>query len=137
MSPAPQVERLELPVGGMTCAACQAHVERSLRSTPGVSAASVNLVTRSALVDFDPSAIAPPQLVEAVRKAGYEADLPSTEGSVLDAQFAEDRALAAEARQFLLRAAGALSAAAVLMVLTMPLMGAHHGGERAKRDALF
>lgn len=91
--------RIELPVGGMTCAACQAHVEKSLRATAGVTSASVNLVTRSALVDFDPKLTAPKALVEAVRASGYEADLPSSERGVLEAQQADNLALARKKRK--------------------------------------
>ncbi len=126
MSLAPHpAARIELPVGGMTCAACQAHVEKSLRATAGVTSASVNLVTRSALVDFDPKLTAPKALVEAVRASGYEADLPSSERGVLEAQQADDLALAKEAQGLLRRAIIALVGAALTMVLTMPLMSGH------------
>ena len=40
--------RLSLPVGGMTCAACVAHVDEALRRAPGVKDVSVNLVPRAA-----------------------------------------------------------------------------------------
>ena len=46
-----------LPVGGMTCAACQGHVERALRGRPGVLDVHVNLVTRSARVGIDPALV--------------------------------------------------------------------------------
>src|ERR1700674_4742772 len=42
------VETVVLPIRGMTCAACQAHVERSLREAPGVLDATVNLLAHSA-----------------------------------------------------------------------------------------
>ena len=41
---------ITLPVQGMSCAACQAHVERTLRATPGVKEASVNLLSQRARV---------------------------------------------------------------------------------------
>ncbi|MBT9329955.1 heavy metal translocating P-type ATPase [Paracidobacterium acidisoli] len=74
-------EALILPVSGMTCAACQTHVERALRETPGVREASVSLMTHSARVVFDPSVAPPQKLIEAVREAGYEADLPRENAS--------------------------------------------------------
>ena len=40
--------QITLPVEGMTCAACQAHVQRALRSAPGVTEASVNLMMKGA-----------------------------------------------------------------------------------------
>jgi Cu+-exporting ATPase len=68
-------ETLTFPVSGMTCASCQTHVERALRETPGVREASVNLMTHSARIVFDPALAPPEKLVEAVREAGYDADL--------------------------------------------------------------
>ena len=61
-----------LSVGGMTCAACVGRVERALARTPGVESASVNLVTERAAVRYDPAAVGPRQLVEAVEQAGYD-----------------------------------------------------------------
>ncbi|MGC2582244.1 MAG: heavy metal-associated domain-containing protein, partial [Acidobacteriaceae bacterium] len=45
---------ITLPVIGMSCAACQTHVERALRETAGVREASVNLLTNSARVTYSP-----------------------------------------------------------------------------------
>jgi P-type Cu+ transporter len=68
---------ITLPISGMTCAACQSHVERALRATPGVSSATVNLLTNSARVTFDSAAARPEDLIVSVRDAGYDADLPA------------------------------------------------------------
>ena len=46
-------ERVRIPVSGMTCAACQARVQRALQKSPGVADASVNLMMNSATVTFD------------------------------------------------------------------------------------
>ena len=56
-----QPVQITLPVEGMTCAACQAHVQRALRKTPGVAEASVNLMMHSATVSYDPRAVSPDQ----------------------------------------------------------------------------
>jgi len=48
------VETVVLPIQGMTCAACQTHVERSLRAAPGVLDATVNLLAHSARVMYGP-----------------------------------------------------------------------------------
>ena len=45
------IETVVLPIHGMTCAACQTHVERSLRGAPGVRDATVNLLKRHARLD--------------------------------------------------------------------------------------
>ena len=47
-------------VGGMTCAACQAHVDRAVCSLPGVQEVSVNLLSGSMTVDYDEGRRAPP-----------------------------------------------------------------------------
>ncbi|MDO4264800.1 MAG: heavy metal-associated domain-containing protein, partial [Deinococcus sp.] len=59
-------KELRLPVEGMTCAACSGRVERALQKVPGVEAASVNLATEAASVRYDPAAVEPPALVQAV-----------------------------------------------------------------------
>ena len=46
-----------IPVIGMACSACSANVERKLSSLPGIESASVSLVGRCALVDYNPSVI--------------------------------------------------------------------------------
>ena len=66
-------QRLRLEVTGMTCAACSARVQRVLERTHGVSGANVNLMTKTAAVDFDPDVTSPEGLVAAVESAGYGA----------------------------------------------------------------
>jgi Cu+-exporting ATPase len=65
---------IKLPIEGMTCASCVNRVEKALKKVPGVSSAEVNLATESATVTLADGAPAE-ALVEAVRKAGYEAHL--------------------------------------------------------------
>ncbi len=68
--------QIRLPVEGMTCASCVARVEKALQAVPGVGSAAVNLATETATVTLAAGA-RPQSLVEAVRKAGYEARLIS------------------------------------------------------------
>src|SRR5688500_18692709 len=75
-TPAAPSARVTIPVGGMTCAACQASVQRALSKEPGVLDASVNLMTESAAVTFDPAVTAPAVLVGAIQRTGYEARAP-------------------------------------------------------------
>jgi P-type Cu+ transporter len=60
-----------LSVGGMTCAACAARVEKKLNKLPGVRA-SVNYATATAWVTA-PAGLPVHQLTEAVEHAGYSA----------------------------------------------------------------
>lgn len=115
-------ERITLPVGGMTCAACVGHVEHALRDQPGVDDVVVNLITRSAAVTIDPDKTTPEALVAAVNEAGYAAELPSSADSVLAAQQKNDAELAHEVKDRFVRAAIALVGGAVAMIVSMPLM---------------
>ena len=60
-------------VKGMTCAACSAHVEKSVRKLEGVSDVAVSLLTNSMEVQFDPAAVSPEQICRAVASGGYSA----------------------------------------------------------------
>jgi len=83
MTPVEAPSRIELDVGGMTCASCAARVERELNKLGGVSA-SVNYATELASVAYDPRAVRPPDLVRAVEEAGYTAALPADAGAKID-----------------------------------------------------
>ena len=93
----PAVRTVTLPVMGMSCAACQGHVERALRGTPGVEEASVNLLTNSARVRFSPGVTTLDNLITSVREAGYDAALPAEAGAVEEDRPSEEGALRAKA----------------------------------------
>ena len=65
-------------VGGMTCAACQAHVDRAVSKLDGVQSVAVNLLAGSMLVDYDPAQVTPDDICTAVDRAGYSASPVST-----------------------------------------------------------
>ncbi|HUB77691.1 MAG TPA: heavy metal translocating P-type ATPase [Bryobacteraceae bacterium] len=80
---APAAERVDLPVSGMTCAACARAIERALSSTEGVSRASVNLATNTATVEFDAARTGVSDFIGAIEDLGYgvpEAELPPDAG---------------------------------------------------------
>ena len=60
-------------VGGMTCAACQAHVDRAVSKLEGVQSVAVNLLAGSMLEDYDPAQVSPDDICTAVDRAGYSA----------------------------------------------------------------
>ena len=62
--------RLDLPLGGMTCAACAARIEKSLNKLPGV-VANVNFAAESAQVTLQPDLNSPAAIVEAIERSGY------------------------------------------------------------------
>ena len=117
---APPEQRISFPVTGMTCAACQARVQRALRAEPGVSDATVNLVTNSAAVVYDSATVTPQRLIDAVRATGYDASLPKVEG---DAIHEDDRAADEHARTLTTKAIVSVIAGVVAMALTMMAMG--------------
>ncbi|HWE86511.1 MAG TPA: heavy metal translocating P-type ATPase [Terracidiphilus sp.] len=108
----PATESVTLPVVGMTCAACQHHVEEALRSTAGVAEARVDLMAHRARITFDPAIAPPEKLIAAIRHAGYDAVLPHP-GAAPAAREAETTA----AR----KASALIAAGAVAMLLAMPL----------------
>lgn len=65
-------------VGGMTCAACQAHVDRAVSKLDGVESVAVNLLAGSMMVDYDPAQVTPDDICTAVDRAGYSASPVST-----------------------------------------------------------
>lgn len=63
-------QRLDLPVEGMTCAACALRIEKLLNRLPGVSA-SVNLATERAQVDLASDQSNAAAIIAAIEKAGF------------------------------------------------------------------
>ncbi len=116
-------ETIRIPVTGMTCAACQSRVQRTLQKQSGVADASVNLMMQNATVTFDPQAVSPQQLVEAIRDSGYGAALASPDQTAFEEQEARDAATAAEYRTLRVKAIVSVAIGIVAMVLSMPLMG--------------
>ena len=62
-------------VGGMSCAACSAHVEKSVAAVPGVREVQVNLLAGSMVVQYDESACDARKIIQAVESGGYTAAL--------------------------------------------------------------
>ena len=64
-------ERIDLPVSGMTCAACARAIERKLGKTPGVERASVNFATATATVEYDRARVKVGDFIGAIEDLGY------------------------------------------------------------------
>jgi Cu+-exporting ATPase len=71
----PTPTRVDLAVGGMTCASCAARIEKKLNRLEGVTA-TVNFATETATVNYDPAAVTTDDLVATVVATGYTARLP-------------------------------------------------------------
>lgn len=66
------LEKKELRIGGMTCAACSARVEKLLNRLPGVTSANVNLATEKATIEFNPVELKLRDIKKAIVDAGYQ-----------------------------------------------------------------
>ena len=64
---------IDLRIGGMTCPHCPVAIEKALRAVVGVTAASVNLATKLASVDYDPARAKVTDILQAIRASGYTA----------------------------------------------------------------
>ena len=116
-------EKITIPVKGMTCAACQARVQRALQGQSGVIDASVNLMLKNAAVTYDPQIISSMALVEAIHETGYGAELAAQDQTSFEEQAAQDRAQEEEYRELRYKASLSGVVGLVAMVLSMPLMG--------------
>ncbi|WP_306367266.1 cation-translocating P-type ATPase [Nocardiopsis sp. CC223A] len=76
-------ERIELAIGGMTCAACANRVEKRLNKMDGVTA-TVNYATEKAEVSFDGDPVPAEDLIAQIEKAGYTAEVPRTTNTATD-----------------------------------------------------
>jgi P-type Cu+ transporter len=103
--------RIQLQIGGMTCASCAARVEKKLNGLDGVDA-SVNYATELASVDFDPRRQRLEDLIETVKATGYSAALPTSDQASGDL---------AEPLRTRLRASIALTIPLVLLAAVPPL----------------
>ena len=65
------LERLDLPIEGMTCAACATRIGKGLSKIDGVSQADVNLAAARATVHFDPAVTSRAEFAEKIESLGY------------------------------------------------------------------
>ena len=120
--PVPGERTVRIPVSGMTCAACQARVQRTLQRQPGVVDAGVNLMMHDATVRYTPDVVSPEQLVAAIRDTGYGAELPPAVEDAFAEQEARDRSQAEEFAQLKRKAIVSGVIGALAMVAPMALM---------------
>lgn len=64
--------RTGFKIRGMNCAACAARAEKALSGLDGVSSASVSLAAESARVQFDPDRVTLPEMIEKIRRSGFD-----------------------------------------------------------------
>ena len=127
-------DKVTLPVEGMTCAACQATVQRALSKAPGVNKAAVNLMMHEATVHFDPALTNPTQLVSAINDTGYVSRVPVAADTTIAADDERERQQRHEYERLRDKSVVSLALGALAMLASMPLMGgtsphAEHAGD--------
>jgi mercuric ion transport protein len=70
------LERVVIPVEGMSCATCEIAVRNALKKVNGVASAHVSVATKNATVDYHPTRTNPGELVRTINSTGYRASLP-------------------------------------------------------------
>jgi len=103
------LQTVELAIGGMTCAACSARIERQLNKLPGVEA-TVNLPAERAHIRFDPDTTDVDKLIATIVKTGFTAT-PSTADTRGEEKVRKEAAYRAEVRRFW-----------IALALTLPLL---------------
>jgi len=120
-SASPKEATIDLPVSGMTCAACATRIEKILNRLPDVHA-SVNFATEKAHIQYPAGTLAPADLIAAIRKAGYDAHEP-TDNS--DAERKAER-LADYQRDLRLFTISAMLTLPFVALMLYMLTGVHH-----------
>jgi len=79
--------KITISVGGMSCAACSAAVERSIKRLDGIKEATVNIATNKAVVIYDSDIIKLSDIKNAIKKAGFkplETDSENTRENIIN-----------------------------------------------------
>ncbi len=111
---------IDLPISGMTCAACATRIEKVLNRLPEVHAA-VNFATEQAHIEY-PAQLKPDDLIAVIRKAGYDAHVPVAGEPSRDAQ----REAQYQHDLLLFSVAAALSLPFIALMATMFTGIGHH-----------
>ncbi|MDR0721668.1 MAG: heavy metal translocating P-type ATPase [Treponema sp.] len=112
----PKGMALTIPIGGMTCGACSARVEKALNKLEGVESAAVNLATEKARVVYNPQVIRMSALKEAIEKAGYHVLDLSNAGALDEDKLRKEREIKILWTKFIVAAAFALPLLYIAMV---------------------
>lgn len=123
-------------VTGMTCSACSAHVEKSVKKLNGVKSVNVNLLQNNMHVDFDETAVSVDDIINAVVSGGYGASVAGKE------QEKKDNKIDNEISNMKFRLVVSLVCLVPLMYISMghmwgwPFLNVFHGAENGITFAL-
>lgn len=65
-------------IQGMTCSACQSHINTAVKKIVGVNEVDVNLLTNTMMVDYDDTLVRVTMIIDVVSKAGYKASVANS-----------------------------------------------------------
>lgn len=85
------IKKVELKIGGMSCAACAKAVERVTKKIDGVEESSVNIATEKAIITYNPTKVRFSQIINAIEKAGYKAINEDNKESIDEDQKRKER----------------------------------------------
>ncbi len=71
-------KQITIPIVGMTCASCVAHIEGGLNNLTGIEKATVNLGSNKANVEYDPARVSPQKMFDAIVDVGYQVGTAQT-----------------------------------------------------------
>jgi len=123
-------------VTGMTCSACSAHVEKSVKKLNGVKSVNVNLLQNNMHVDFDETAVSVDDIINAVVSGGYGASVAGKK------QEKKDNKIDNEISNMKFRLIVSLACLVPLMYISMghmwgwPFLSVFHGAENGITFAL-
>lgn len=123
-------------VTGMTCSACSAHVEKSVKKLNGVKSVNVNLLQNNMHVDFDETAVSVDDIINAVASGGYGASVAGKK------QEKKDNKIDNEISNMKFRVIVSLVCLVPLMYISMghmwgwPFLSVFHGAENGITLAL-
>ena len=66
------MEKILIPIEGMTCGGCTSSVEKALGARDGITTATASLEGANVEVEFDPAIIIQGQIEQAIRDAGFD-----------------------------------------------------------------
>ncbi|HUL29917.1 MAG TPA: heavy metal translocating P-type ATPase, partial [Thermodesulfobacteriota bacterium] len=121
-----RVEKVVLPIQGMTCATCVKKVEKALNSSKGVVQASVNFATERASVEYIPEEVSIRDLRKVVEEAGYQVLEVREEDIVEKEKVAREAEISKLRRKFVVGAA-----------LLVPILFLMYGAPLLERAALL
>lgn len=68
-----KIKNLKLKIEGMHCTSCAFNIDGELEDTEGVISSNTNYAKQETQVEFDPTKVSEDQVIEVIRRAGYDA----------------------------------------------------------------